>query len=176
MADDAFLNKLYHEYYTSIFSYCVAMLEGDEEDAADCTNAVFEQAKKSISTLEKHPNVIGWLKVTAQYRVKRALRKRGRKQKREIYIDDASERYISALQYVHDFEEESYNEIDIEKTKDLILGKLTQDEFELYSLRFEKKLTIKEVAEAISLSESATRMRLVKLELKIKEIISRLNL
>lgn len=176
MANDAFLNKLYHEYYTAIFSYCAAMLDGDEEDAADCTNAVFEQAKKSISTLQTHPNVIGWLKVTAQYRVKRALRKRGKKHKKEVYIDDASERYIDALQYVHDFEEESYNEIDIEKTKDLVLGKLTQEEYKLYTLRFVNKLTIKEVAAAISLSESATRMRLIKLELKIKEIIAGMNL
>lgn len=176
MANDAFLNKLYHDYYTSIFSYCLAMLNGDDEAAADCTNAVFEEAQKNTSKLQNHPNIVGWLKVTAQYRIKRALRKKAKKQKKEIYIDDASERYIAALQYVHEFEEESYNEIDIEKTKELVLRKLTIEEYELYSLRFEKKLTIKEIAEQISLSESAARMRLIKLELKIKQIVSGLNL
>ena len=169
-----FISKLYSEYYDSIVKYCSAMLDDEYEDAELCAQEVFEQAYKDEKKLMQHPNIVGWLKKTALHRVKRFLRNKSKRIKTEVHITDLSERYMESLQYLQDFDNTFVQDKDIAAMKDTILNQLSEDDRKLYTLRFIDKLTYKELAPHIGLSESAARMRTVRLELHIKELVSKM--
>ncbi len=170
MADsDRFINELYKEYFFQICSYCTAMLNGDEEAALDCTHEVFDAARKYSKSLQTHPNPVGWLKVTASNRVKRELRKRGMRLRREQSISDITERYVDSLQNPMEFDEYDLMSQDgINSLKTEVLSILTPDERALYTLRFENRLTYKDISIKLNIPTSTVRMRLLKIELRLK--------
>ena len=166
--DNKFINELYKQYFFQICSYCIAMLDRDEAAALDCAHEVFDAARKCVQKLRQHPNVIGWLKLTAQHRVKRELRKRGVRIKRELNIDDYADKLSDPLQYFADFDELNNTPEEIESTKDMILSSLSADERILYTLRFQNKYTYKQISMELGLPESTARMRAMKVELKLR--------
>lgn len=173
-AHEKFITDIYMEYYSQIAALCTALLDGDDAEAALCAQEVFDQAIMDVETLIKHPNIVGWLRKTASNRVKRALRAKGRRAKYEVHITDLSERYIESLRYIQEYDEQYEKHIDIDKEKQTVLQQLLPDEAVLYDLRFVKRLTFKQISEQIGMSESASRMRVVRLELRIKQIVAEL--
>lgn len=170
MADsDRFINELYKEYFFQICSYCTAMLNGDETAALDCTHEVFDAARKYSQKLQTHPNPVGWLKVTAANRVKRELRKRGIRLRREQSISDITERYLDSLQSPIEFDEyDSISQDALNALKNDVLSILTPEERTLYTLRFENRLTYKDISLKLNIPTSTVRMRLLKIELRLK--------
>lgn len=166
--DDNFVNELYRLYFFQICSYCTAMLDRDEAAGLDCTHEVFDAARKCVQKLKKHPNVVGWLKVTAQNRVKRELRRRGVRMKRELNLDDYADRYIDPLQYIPDFDDPLKTDEETQQEKDRLLSNLTQDERRLYTLRFQEKYTFRKIAEELQIPESTVRLRIMKIELMLR--------
>ena len=167
-----FIEKLYRDYYKPIAALCTVMLDGDDSEGELCANEVFKQALSDADKLVNHPNIVGWLKVTAKNRVKRMLRDRSKKVKHEVHITDVSENYLG--EYIEDFDNVFEDEHDLESDMQKVFSKLTQDELELYRLRFVQKLKYGEIAKRIGLSESASRIRCVRLELKIKQLVAEL--
>lgn len=171
-----FINNLYANYYKEVVSYCAARLDGDISDAELCASEVFEQAVLDKEKLVNHPNIVGWLKVTAMNRVKRLYRNKTKKSNHEVHITDLSERYIDTLSYIDEFDAHFTNHfIDdkyIQTKKHQILNQLTEDEILLYNLRFSEKLTYKQISIKIGMSESSVRIKTVRLELKIKTMVS----
>lgn len=166
--DGNFINELYKLYFFQICSYCTAMLDGDEAAGLDCAHEVFDAARKSEQKLKKHPNIIGWLKITAQHRVKRELRKRGIRIRRELNLDDYAGKMADPLQYVPDFDDSLKTPEEIDSAKETLLSALNADERRLYTLRYQNKLTYKKISEELAIPESTVRMRAMKVELKLR--------
>lgn len=169
-----FIDGLYRNYYNEIAGYCTAILDGDSAEGEDCAQEVFAQAIKDAPKLIKHVNIVGWLRKTAFHRAKRLIRDKSKRKNTEIHITDLSERYVESLQYIEDFDEQFVSDAEIERLKEKVLDSLTADELRLYELRFTQHLTFKDIAPIIGLSESATRMRTVRLELKIRDLVAKL--
>lgn len=167
-----FIEKLYRDYYKPIVALCTAMLDGDDSEGELCANEVFKQALADADKLKEHPNIVGWLKVTAKNRVMRLVRDRSKKAKHEVHITDVSENYIG--EYIEDFDKVFEDDHDLESDKQKVFSKLTANELELYNMRFVEKLKYGDIAKKIGLSESAARVRCVRLELKIKQLVAEL--
>ncbi|MBQ9950160.1 MAG: sigma-70 family RNA polymerase sigma factor [Clostridia bacterium] len=167
-----FIDGLFREYYDDIVRYCTAMLDSDTADGELCAHEVFEQAYNDAHKLEKHPSISGWLYRTAKNRVRRLLREKEKRSKYEVHITDVSERYTDALRYIEIYDEEFAEEYDTELLKTQILDKLDDDERLLYEIRFTHKMTFKHIGKQVGLSESAARMRVVRLEFKLKMLVS----
>ena len=169
---DAFINHLYEEYYNPIVRYCTAALGGDESDGELCAHEVFEEAFRCRDKLMSHPSVIGWLRVTAKHRVSRFLRERQKRSLHEVHITDLSEKYLESVQYIEDYDE-AFEE-DIPPLVEKVLSGLDDDERNIYELRFRQNMTFREIGEALGISESAARMRTVRTELRIRQVVAKL--
>lgn len=177
MKDDAkenFINSLYADYYVQLVAYCTALLDGDESEAILCVQETLGQALKDAEKLSKHSNLVGWLKKTAVNRVKRVIRKKQKKANHEVHITDLSEKYLESLSYIQEYDEDFSALYDPQSDVEKVMAQLNIEERELYELRFVQKLTFKEISKRIAVSESATRMRTVRLELHIKEIVTKM--
>ena len=168
---ESFFENLYREYYDAIAKYCIAMLEGDVSEGELCAHEVFDQALADVKKLINHPNVVGWLKKTAMHRVRRNIRDRKKRAAREIHITDVTEKYLEAEVVLDDYDTAFYSDKSVQEMKEAVLAKLNSDETALYEYRFVQGLTFKEIAPLIGLSESATRMRTVRLEQYLRGLI-----
>lgn len=171
---DKFINELYNNYYNEIVSYCTAMTD-DADDGEMCARDVFQQAYTDYNKLISHPNVVGWLKLTARNRVNRYLRERSRRRKYEVHITELSENHLASVEYFDRYDREIFDDFgDIDEQKKEVLSKLTEEERRLYELRFIRNLTFKEIAPLIGKSESATRIRTVRLEQRIRHLVAKM--
>lgn len=170
---DTFINMLYEEYYDAIVKYCTAQLGGDESDGELCAHEVFEEAYKSAPKLISHPSVPGWLRVTAKHRVARYVREKLKRQKHEVHITDLSEKYLESMQFVEEYDE-SFSD-DIPAQIETVLKMLDDEERQIYDLRFIQKLTFRDIGRALGISESAARMRTVRVELHIRQIVAKIT-
>ena len=57
---DAFIEKLYHEFFTQLWIYAKAAL-GDPEQAQEVVQDTFHEAVRHIDLLVVHDNPKGWL-------------------------------------------------------------------------------------------------------------------
>lgn len=57
---DAFIEKLYHEFFTQLWIYAKAAL-GDPEQAQEVVQDTFHEAVRHIGILTAHDNPKGWL-------------------------------------------------------------------------------------------------------------------
>jgi len=168
---EIFFENLYRQYYDPIAAYCTAMLDGDTSEGELCAHEVFSQALIDAKNLMSHPNVVGWLRKTAMYRARRFLREKKKRSVHEIHITEENENYLEAQSVMDEYDTEFYSDKSIQQMKDEVLARLTGDEKALYEYRFEQKLTYKEIAPLIGLSESATRVRTVRLEQHIRDMV-----
>ena len=171
---ETFFEKLFREYYDAVAAYCSAMLAGDSAEGELCAHEVFDQALSDVERLMRHPNPVGWLKKTASHRVSRYLREKAKRARHEVHITEISEKYLEAEKVIDDYDTAFMTDKTIEQMKDEVLSKLTDEEKKLYEYRFVQGLTYKDIAPLIELSESATRIRTVRIEQKLRRLIDEL--
>ena len=84
---DEFLRMLYEKHFETVFDYCLPKLGFDNDAAADCAHAVFDEAGKQYEKLANHPNLLGWLMTTAKHKLHKAWRRSTRERLRLIPLD-----------------------------------------------------------------------------------------
>ncbi len=164
-----FVQQLFEREYRNLYRFLLIRLNNDEDDAHDCLLQIYEIALKKANDLRKHSNLNGWLYKTARLCSRHRLSRR-----KQAPVTLSLDGFIDTLAYEQQLydETEEVDEQTLETAKDSVLSILTPTERTTYELFYQKKLSIKEVAEKLGQSESAIGVRLYRIRLKLKNEIS----
>lgn len=161
---EEFLRMLYEKHFQTVFEYCLPKLGFDKDAAADCAHAVFDEAGKKFEKLADHPNLLGWLMVTAKHKLHKAWRRNTRDTAKLIPIELAS-----AIPDAGDpFDAVELTDADITAITAEVLSGLSEGELVIYRLFFVDRLSFRETGERLGISEKAARARLARVKAKLK--------
>lgn len=168
-AEKQFICDKLAENYADLLKYSTYKLDGDEGAADGCIQDMLLLALSQARLVSRHKNIEGWFFKTLSNIIKRKIRERNSKYTL-IDLEDA----ISLLPYeLPSFDEPDMSDDDIARIKNDCLSELSESELELYGLFYIKKLPSKKIAEKLSVSDQAVRMRLSRLREKLRSIIAR---
>lgn len=166
---NALLQECYNEYRIKLFNYCLSRLDS-REAADDCVQEAFIVFYNKLLDGEEFENPRAFLYRTADNFVKRQKQKDAVELKRSIPLDDAAEvgvtdEYLSRLDL-----------IDYEECAKILLNLLTDEEKQIYDLRYIQKIGVEDIAERLGISRPAASMRLMRLRNKIKDMVYDMNI
>lgn len=166
--------EICRENYARIYNYILAKT-GVKEAAEDITQDVFLIAWQKGDIFLCHEKPIAFLYTTAANLVLEYHKKTGKTTSREMAFDDAKTAVNS-----HDAFEElcllrsaGVNEALYRKQ---VLSGLKPKERDLYRKYYIEKKPMKDIAEQFRMSETAVRMKYVRLRRKVRRLIENLHL
>ncbi len=162
---NALLQECYDQYRIRLFNYCLSRLDGSREAADDCVQETFIVFYNKLLDGEEFENPRAFLYRTADNFVKRQKQKDAVELKRSIPLDEAADvgvtdEYLSRLDL-----------IDYEEIAKILLNLLTDEEKQIYDLRYIQRIGVEEIAERLGISRPAASMRLMRLRNKIKDMV-----
>lgn len=165
---DKLFDDLVQRHYNSIYRFCYYRLARDQFAAEDCTQEVFIVLYKNMDRLENLEKIDGWLYKTADHLTKRAYLKTAREKKKVEYIDtdDAHSPYHTMI-YEERYDIVEAVQIDGKKCLKEVFENLTDMDVKIWDLYYRKRKSLREVSEALNLSESAVKSRVSRLKQKI---------
>ena len=162
---NALLQECYNEYRIRLFNYCLSRLDGSREAADDCVQEVFIVFYNKLLDGERFENPRAFLYRTADNFVKRQKQNKASELKHQIPLESAADIGVED-EYL-----EKINLIDYDKCAKILLKLLTDEEKQIYDLRYIQKIGVEEIAEKLGISRPAASMRLVRLRNRIKEMV-----
>ena len=153
-------------YYEKVFSYCIAISNGNHQDALDITQEVFLVFSKKINELNDE-NIEHWLLAVAKKKAYEYFR-RLKKYEVVVSIEDSFKSVDEIFSTLTKFY--SYSDADIKLTVEAILKTLTQDEYELFVRKFYEKKTQAQIAEEMGISVSNVSTKTARLRSKIEKL------
>ncbi len=162
---NALLQECYKEYRIRLFNYCLSRLDGSREAADDCVQETFIVLYNKLIDGEEFENPRAFLYRTADNFVKREKQKSAVDSKRSIPLEDAenigvTDEYLSRLDL-----------IDYEECAKILLKLLTDEEKQIYDLRYIQRIGVEALADRLGISRPAASMRLMRLRNKIKDMV-----
>jgi RNA polymerase sigma factor (sigma-70 family) len=173
--DEAF-NKIVMAYYEKILAFCSYSLGGNRSIAEDCTQDIFFILYNSMPKLRDYEKIGGWLYKTAGNIIRQyaAALKRERKkivESRDIYeMENSAGPIPGGLMYEEKPDTQEMDEEKIRSCTKIIMGRLKEGELAVWRLAFRDKQSIRSVAAALHISESAAKSRINRLRHKILDI------
>ena len=167
-----FIEKIFIEpKYLEIVKGTIITMTGkiSDSDLDDCVSEVYLIALKNKSSIEKHPDINGWLNLTAKNVAKRFKSNRFIEL---IYQTDPSDDVADPARFEETLEdEERYKEL-----LTILRESLKSIEYELYELKYVKNHSNEKIAEILKIKRRAVDKRIERLQEKIKHIIEQSNL
>jgi len=151
-------------YSPEIYRYCLYKLNNDQHTAQDAVNEVMLILYRKWESLTTD-NIRAWLYRCADNMVKRKLSEQSKHARNTVPLEDIGEEVGSEDDYFSDEAEL------MQRCTALIKAELSEEEFELFTLRFVQKKGLSQVSTLKSIPFSTLRYRLSKIEGKVKEII-----
>ena len=164
------LQQCYDDYRLKLFNYCLARLSGEREAADDCVQEAFLVFSERLYGGEEFENPRAFLYRTAENFVKRRQEQITRETKRNVPIESAEDMAVSDEIYT-----ETLDSIDFDALAKRLIDELSEDEKTLYNLRYIRKNRVDEIALALNISRPAASMRLVRLKIKITDMVTQLD-
>lgn len=159
--NNADFRPLYEHYYKPIFLFVLRRI-GDKELTADITSQIFLKALQAINRYtDQGVPFSAWLYRIAINEVNMFFRS----QKRERFVTVESEMLV-------DLHEELTSELSVERLKDRLaamLQKLSEAELHLIELRFFERLSFKEIARILTLTEVNAKVKVYRTLDKLKK-------
>ncbi len=147
--------KLYDATYQTVYTYIKRIYYYDESMVEDILQEVYLIAYKKISTLEKHPNQIGWMKRTARNVTYHILEKNHKID--EILFGNEIEFSAGEMEF------EPYYEV---------LGEILKPkELEILIKYYEEGYSLDELAKNHRITKSAMKMRIQRIKNKAKKTL-----
>lgn len=166
---NALLQECYNEYRIKLFNYCLSRLDS-REAADDCVQETFIVFYNKLLDGEQFENPRAFLYRTADNFVKRQKQKAASELRHQVPLETAADVGVS----------DDYNErldlIDYEEFAKILLNLLTDEEKQIYNLRYVQKIGVEELAEKLGVSRPAASMRLMRLRNKIKDMVYDMNI
>lgn len=167
-ADVEKLNELWQQYEPQIRRLCEYMLRGHPEFVDDVVSETFYQLCKSVSNNISISNHYAWLLSVSNNLIKQKYSELSNKKTKLIDVDAMK----SNLKYEIDFNSIAIEDSVIDSIYNSILEELTPNERELLSMRYDKKMKIKDIALQLGTTEFGVKQRTYKLTQKIKTLTS----
>lgn len=164
---EEFIRELYEQYFEIIKTYCLPKLGFDEASASDCAHAVFDKAAEQYEKLKAHPNVLGWLTVTAKHLIHKSWRRNAKEAVSRIPLELAE----SIPAGGDPFDEAELPQSEIERITEAVLSGLDEREREFYTLYYVENLPFAELSEKLGVTEKAARAKLSRITMKLKKRI-----
>lgn len=163
---DALLLECYNQYRIKLFNYCLSRLDGSREAADDCVQDAFIVFYDKLLEGEQFENPRAFLYRTADNFVKRQKQKAASELRHQVPLETAADIGVSDKEY-----SERLDLIDYEECAKILLNLLTDEEKQIYGLRYIQKIGVEEIAERLGVSRPAASMRLMRLRNKIKDMV-----
>ncbi|WP_379141359.1 RNA polymerase sigma factor [Paenibacillus sp. sgz500992] len=163
---DDFYEELCVKYFKNIYGYCTRLTKGQvqlSDIVEECTQNTFLEARKQIERLQNHPNVEGWLYVTARNLVRNSYRSMYIKRRHEIVLDDGMQ-FFSDDDELAACLEDTY---EIDELSEKVLSGLNESEYQLYNDYFRNQLPVQELVDKYHISNTAVTTRIYRVKKKI---------
>lgn len=169
--DSKFIEQIYNKYYKFVYTIVKNSIYSSQE-IESCVHDVFIAAIEYVN-LEKHPNIEGWLFITAkniskQFNHKYLLRVNKITDEDENII--AQRDFISALE-----EDDEYIHLINNGIIKKILDSFTENEKVLYWLKYSQHKTYEEISDILNVSAGALMTRNSRMISKAKRIINSMS-
>lgn len=171
--DRAEFARLVETYYTPIYRLALKML-AHEQDAEDVLQTTFLKALQHIGNFEGRSSLSTWLYRIAANEALMLLRRK----RPEVSIDEEPDEADSSLPMPEQFTdwcclpEQEFATTEAKKQLDRAIQKLPEKLRIVFLLRDIEGLSIKETGEALNLTETAVKTRLLRARLALREQLS----
>ena len=163
---NALLQECYNEYRIRLFNYCLSRLDGSREAADDCVQETFIVFYNKLLDGEEFENPRAFLYRTADNFVKRQKQKDATETRHQVPLETAVDIGVTDDDYF-----EKLGLIDYEECAKILLNLLTDEEKQIYDLRYIQKFSVDALADRLGISRPAASMRLMRLRNKIKDMV-----
>lgn len=167
---NAQLQECYDKYRLKLFNYCLSRLNGSRESADDCVQETFIVFYNKLLDGNEFEDPKTFLYRTANNFVKRQKQKDARELKRQVPLENAENISVTDEEY-----DERIDLIDYEIFAKMLIDILSDEEKELYNLRYVQKISVEKISEKTGISRPAASMRLMRLRNKIKDMVYSIN-
>ncbi len=171
--DRAEFARLVEAYYTPIYRLALKML-AHEQDAEDVLQTTFLKALQNIYNFEGRSSLSTWLYRIAANEALMLLRRK----RPEVSIDNEPDESDDSLPMPEQFTdwcclpEQEFATAEAKKHLDRAIQKLPEKLRVVFLLRDIEGLSIKETSEALNLTETAVKTRLLRARLALREELS----
>lgn len=171
--DRAEFARLVEACYTPIYRLALKML-ANEQDAEDVLQTTFLKALQNIRNFEGRSSLSTWLYRIAVNEALMLLRRK----RPEVPIDENPDEAEDSLPLPEQFTdwcclpEQEFATAEAKKQLDLAIQKLPEKLRVVFLLRDIEGLSIKETGEALNLTETAVKTRLLRARLALREYLS----
>ena len=167
MSVEQFINSCYEKYYQSLFKYCRVRLGEFSEHAEDCVQDAFVILQRKLTEGEKIEQPRAFLYRTADNFVKRTTEHYIKERTRTVDLDTTESTPAPPI-ISDDFDYDAFAQI--------LISTLTEQEQELYILKYVQQKSLKEIAELLGIQPTAVAKRVSRLRQHIKDLIYERNL
>jgi RNA polymerase sigma factor (sigma-70 family) len=162
-----FIDNIYNQYKETVYKYILVSLGFNHDMANDCMQDILVLLLEKKEIVSSHSNPGGFFIVTARNYIKRYKTAQYNYAKTLAPLDDNIS-YHDDLHHLY----EIFPDTDI--LKSTILQRLNHKEIQLYELFYEQRHSVTNTAKRLEISESAAKVRLFRLRIKVKEMIQEL--
>lgn len=152
----------YEKYYQSIFKYCRVRLGDFSEHAEDCVQDTFVILQRKLNDGEKIEQPRAFLYRTADNFVKRAIERYSKERAQTVELNEAEN--IPVTQIISD-------DFDYDKLAETLITTLTQQEQELYTLKYVQRKSLSEISVLLNIKPNTVAQRTLRLRQHIKDLI-----
>lgn len=163
---EQFINDCYEKYYQSIFKYCRVRLGEVSEHAEDCVQDAFVVLQRKLNEGETVEQPRAFLYRTADNFVKRTVEHYSKERKRTVELTEAEN--APAPPIISD-------DFDYDEFARILIATLSEQEQELYILKYVQQKSLKEIAEILNIQPTAVAKRVSRLRQRIKDLIYEQN-
>ena len=160
------VNECYGKYYQSIYKYCYARLGDLNEYAYDCVQDTFLILQKKLSEKQDIEHLRSFLYRTADTFVMRAKDNYKKQIRRTTRLEKAEKKASPPV--ISDF--------DYDKCAIMLVSLLSDEEQELYRMKYIERIPLTEIAKRLGISTPAAAKRTSRLRQRIKELIKKQQL
>ncbi|MFW9335024.1 RNA polymerase sigma factor [Paenibacillus polymyxa] len=165
-----FYKKICELYLSEVYRFCMHLIKNQscfKFMAEECTQDTFLAARQQLVKLKHHPNVKGWLYLTARNLIYKSFRCYYTQRKHETTLE--CEKICS---FSNSVEEEWENQKleDVDTVIVSILTQLSNIEYTLYQDYFCQQLPVSFLADKYNISVTATTTRIYRLKRKIRTL------
>ncbi|WP_025720171.1 RNA polymerase sigma factor [Paenibacillus sp. 1-18] len=165
-----FYRKICELYLGEVYRFCLHLIKNQscfKFMAEECTQDTFVAARQQLVKLKQHPNVKGWLYLTAKNLVCKSFRSYYTQKKHEAALQ-----YEQIYRFSNSVEEEWENRRlgDVDTVIVNILTQLSKNEYMLYQDYFCQHIPVPFLAIKYNISVTATTTRIYRLKRKIRTL------
>ena len=136
----------------------------NDNDLDDCISEVYLALVQKKASLEKHPNIRGWLYLTSKNIAKRFIEDQFIKgiNSTELTVD-----LVAAINLEETYEDEERGE----EIMEILSKSLTLSEYRLFESKFLKNKSNQEIAALMGIKKTSVEVKTTRLREKIKNIL-----